>query len=124
MTRVQQIYWRITVSVSSCDEVLIDWLKDRYDGNAMRNMDRGPTRRLQHRWQVTGAKARLFLQQVEPYLVIKGERARKAEEVYVIQTEGRKDGAFYSAEQKQRLLDIREWFDNEKKLRSGAARGE
>lgn len=118
-------WWRVTVSVSSCDRVLIEWIQARWKGVTMWDMDRGPTRRLQHRWVATAGDAGAVLRDCLPYFVIKGERATKALEVRRIQTSERAGyGQHYGEEQRARLAELREWFDNEKRSRSAAARGQ
>lgn len=116
-------WWKIVVTVSSCDEVLIDWISDRWGGTVLKDMDRGETRRLQHRWLDAHARTRAVLEACLPYLVIKRERALKALEVLDIQSTRDGTGRSYSEDQRQRLEELRVWFDEEKRTRSAAARG-
>jgi hypothetical protein len=114
MQRTQQHYWKIVVNVTSCDAVLVDWLHERYGGSVLRNMNRRAGSRLQHRWTVVGQDARKFLNKTAPMLLIKGDKARKAEEFFTLQEQGRGDGAYYTADQRAAFQAIRDWFDNDR----------
>lgn len=107
-------YWRITLSVSSCDSKLINWLHEHFGGSIIANMYRGANRRLQHRWSVGGDDLRSFIKSIIPFLIIKKERAQWASEVLDIQNL-RKQKAYspYSDEEKIQLYKLRLKFDND-----------
>lgn len=121
MTRVSQSYWRIVVSVSNCDEPLIDWLQNMWAGAVLKGISKGPTRRIQHRWTVVGNDARRVLAECAPYLVVKPHRAAWALEVLSIQANHRK-GTSYDQSTWDRLEEIRGLFDTDRS-RSWSARG-
>jgi len=112
-------YWRVVLSVASCDRELIEWLAAKWRGATLFDMDRGDGRRLQHRWTVVGHAMRQVLHDVMPYLIIKRARAEWAAEVMQIQLQ--RGGRAYTDVENKRLYELRARFDEDRK-RSLSAR--
>src|SRR2546430_9514119 len=78
-------YWRIVVAVTNCDEGLIRWLQDRWRGSVLWNLLKGENHRPQNAWKIVGRQAAAFLEDVQPFVVIKTDRVKWALEVADIQ---------------------------------------
>lgn len=122
MTRVggkrRHAYWRIVLVVSNCDRELIEWL-EQWGGATMYDMNRGPNKRPQHRWTIVGNALREMLPKIQPFLIIKAERAGWARRVLAIQNT--RTGNKRPPEVVAELNEIRALFDNDRK-RSLSAR--
>ena len=66
--------WHVTLSVTSCDKVLIDWLENTYGGrraHRYRWTSKKKFYRPVYRWNATGPMLDHVLAVIEPYLTIK-----------------------------------------------------
>lgn len=115
LTRVKQKggYWRVVLTVSSCDKGLIEWCA-RWGGATLFDMDRGPNRRLQHRWTIVGQALRKLLKDIRPYLIIKADRAKWAAEGLDIISQPRKPYTKRNPEDVEKLYKLRQQFDKDR----------
>lgn len=112
--KANSAYWRVVIATSNCDKDLIEWLHARWPGNCKFNMNKGPNKRSQHRHVLYGKNASKFLIDIQPYSIIKSNRIKWALEVNAIQARPRKPAERYPVDVKERLIEIRQLFDEDK----------
>lgn len=102
--------WRIVLQVGVCDRILVEWIEAQFGGHTLYEIQaKKENHRDYHHWRAYGHTARYVLPLIEPYLLIKRQRALWAIEVLAIQAARR--GGRYAPVAAERLNEIRELFD-------------
>lgn len=76
--RMDKTYVKIGVQVGMVEPQVVDFLTEKFGGRVIIRQPRGRNIKPIYTWSLWCRKAAVFLRVVEPYLKIKGERARDA----------------------------------------------
>ena len=76
--------WHAKIQISSCDKVLIDWLREHFTGcsqNQYRWTSKKAFYRAVYHWSIGGEALDYFLPLLEPFLIIKNKHCKVMMEI-------------------------------------------
>lgn len=94
----------LTVVVSNTSEWLVNWLHFNYGGGISAYQQKVPNRLLTWRWRIQADKARLFLEMLLPYLVLKRPQAEVAIQFQLSRGHRKRTDEEKAVDEAQRLL--------------------